>query len=415
VAVSQSEQHDQSAQDDDSAPEHDTRSIRALDFSLPTKFAPEVRRRLAAALTVFCEEAARSLEAELRCEVELEVGDVVQHTWASGKAELPTESLAVGIGAGAPDRQMLLSLELPIVVQALECMLGGEATHTPTERHLGEVDWVLARDLLDKLVADLSSAWTELGGDELSRGELDLEGDAGVLITASQPTLALSIQSRLGRSRSTMSLLVPWSCVEPLEAYLRGARAQAAAPGSEGEEELQRGLAVAQVLLRAEVGSQQMPIEQMLAIVPGTLVELGERADNGVRLIAEEIAIGQGRPGRSGTRRAVKLEIAGEPTRCETYATLGRSELERARALAKGEGHPDAPMLRSIFVRVWVELGRTHMPLGGALELAPGAVIELDQASQSPVELFANGLCFASGDLVVTPEGMWGVEVRSLL
>jgi flagellar motor switch/type III secretory pathway protein FliN len=55
------------------------------------------------------------------------------------------------------------------------------------------------------------------------------------------------------------------------------------------------------------------------------------------------------------------------------------------------------------------------MALGGTLELAPGAVVALDQSAQSPVELFANGLCFANGNLVVTPEGAWGVQVQALL
>ena len=71
-------------------------------------------------------------------------------------------------------------------------------------------------------------------------------------------------------------------------------------------------------------------------------------------------------------------------------------------------------MLRNIFVRVWAELGRTHIPLGHALELAPGAVVELDQDASAPVELFANGLCFASGSLVVTGDGEWGVQVDRL-
>jgi len=74
----------------------------------------------------------------------------------------------------------------------------------------------------------------------------------------------------------------------------------------------------------------------------------------------------------------------------------------------------DAPILRNIFVRVWAELGRTHMALGETLELAQGSVVELDQAADSPVELFANGLCFASGSLVVTPGGAWGIEVKAL-
>ncbi len=53
------------------------------------------------------------------------------------------------------------------------------------------------------------------------------------------------------------------------------------------------------------------------------------------------------------------------------------------------------------------------MSLGGALELTPGAVVELDQGAAEPVELFANGVCFASGSLVVTGEGSWGVKVES--
>ena len=72
-------------------------------------------------------------------------------------------------------------------------------------------------------------------------------------------------------------------------------------------------------------------------------------------------------------------------------------------------------ILRSIFVRVWAELGRTHIPLRGALELAPGGVLELDQSADTPVELFVNGLCFANGSLVVTADGSWGVQVERLL
>ena len=55
-------------------------------------------------------------------------------------------------------------------------------------------------------------------------------------------------------------------------------------------------------------------------------------------------------------------------------------------------------MLRNIFVRVWAELGRTHISARHARSSSrSGAVVELDQDAQAPVELFANGLCFASG------------------
>ena len=72
--------------------------------------------------------------------------------------------------------------------------------------------------------------------------------------------------------------------------------------------------------------------------------------------------------------------------------------------LDDGAGEDAPHILRNIFVRVWAELGRTHMSLGGALELTAGAVVELDQAAEEPVELFANGVCFASGCLLYTSD-----------
>ncbi len=55
------------------------------------------------------------------------------------------------------------------------------------------------------------------------------------------------------------------------------------------------------------------------------------------------------------------------------------------------------------------------MPLGEALGLTPGTVLELDQRADVPVELFANGLCFANGSLVVTGSGDWGVLLGELV
>jgi len=401
------------------AAEGEQEEIRALDFSQPTKFTTDIRRHIAAALHPLCQSLSASLSAQLKTEVELEMGDIVQSTWAAARARLATDTVAVAVQAGEPERQMLLSIELGLVLQSLECMLGGKAANAPSERHLSDIDWALAKGLIDHVVGAISGAWVELDGPELVRGELDLEGDAGVSAPAGEPTLSVTFKSSIDGCSSTMSLLLPWVAVEPV---VDGAHAHHPGHGagaqSESAEGLRSGLAVAQVLLRAEVGSVQMPIEQMLEIVPGTLVELSGRSEDGVTLYAEEVSVGRGRPGRSGLHKAIKLEAAGEEAvRADTYAKLGRGDLERARAHALSSS-PDGgtpAILRSIFVRVWVELGRTHMTLGGTLELSPGAVVELDQGADAPVELFANGLCFANGRLVVTGEGAWGVTVDQLV
>lgn len=410
-AVAQSEAED-AAERAAHGPGRRQRIVRPLDFSQPNKFSIDLRRRLANTLRDFCGEFTRRLEDELKCEVALEVEDVAQQTWAQAKAQLPAGALAVAVRIEDSEEQMLLSVELPWLLQALECLLGSSAAQAPAQRRLTEVDWALTEQLLDHLIGQLTLAWSDISDQVFARGEVDLEGDAGLTVAASEATLSFVIRSQIDGCDSSMILLVPWPCAEPLAGGPRaGARR-----GDEGAE-LARGVAGAKVLLRAEIGSMQMPIERMRAIGPGTLLALQEPAEDGVRLFAEEVSLGRGRPGASGTRRAVKLELIDErPVHAEPYASLGRGDLQRARTDVQdlARGGAEDPILHSIFVRVWAELGRTHVSLGRALELGPGSLVELDQTVEAPVELFANGLCFANGTLVVTPQGTWGVQVEKL-
>jgi flagellar motor switch protein FliN/FliY len=77
-------------------------------------------------------------------------------------------------------------------------------------------------------------------------------------------------------------------------------------------------------------------------------------------------------------------------------------------------GVPITEKLGDINLRVWAELGRTQLPIGQALELPVGAVVDLDRTADSAVDLFINGLCFGHGNLLVTEDGEWAIEVLSL-
>jgi flagellar motor switch protein FliN/FliY len=82
------------------------------------------------------------------------------------------------------------------------------------------------------------------------------------------------------------------------------------------------------------------------------------------------------------------------------------------------ESHDDAPLgdaLRDISVRVWAELGRMRMPSGRIVALPAGAVVELDRAVEAPIDLYADGMRFASGRLMITDDGSLAVRIESVL
>ncbi len=408
------------------------RRIRTLDFSQPTKFTAEFRRQIGRVLGPFCEAVSNRLSGELRTQVDVRVSDSSQLTWSAARAQLPAQSVAVALQVKPIERQMLLEIEQPFLLQALECLLGGTAAQAPPERRLSEIDWALARGLLDAIVGQLAFAWRDLGGLELTYGQVDMEGDAGVFAPIGEPTFAVTLECRIDGEVSCMALLIPWSAIEPVSGELAGTPSDAQHADPREGLAVQRGLAEAQVLLRAEVGSVQMPVEEMLALAPGALLTLDARAAEGVGLFAEGVALGQGKPGLRGTRRALKLTSTMPVTAGRRLRTVvsnaagGRDAAESAPDSGDGgEGGGRARHTEGRFqgmermlgipVRVWAELGRTHLPLGRALELPQGAVVELDQSADAPIELFAGGLPFAQGTLSVTDGGDWAVQVQRLI
>ena len=94
--------------------------------------------------------------------------------------------------------------------------------------------------------------------------------------------------------------------------------------------------------------------------------------------------------------------------------SAGLSALGIARRVEPGEERALDEALRDIRVRVWAELGRTSVSLGAAPQLPPGAVLELDRKADDPVDLFVNGLRFASGRLVLTEEGEWALRLEEV-
>ncbi len=182
--------------------------VRPLDFSQPTKFTTDLRRRIGGALGVVCETLSASLTTQLKTDVTVELGEIDQSSWAAARAGLAPDAVAVAVEADVPAHAMLLNVEQALIVQSLECMLGGKAAQAPAERHLSEIDWTLAEGVLDTVVRELASAWSELGGPALSRGELDLEGDAGITVAAAEPALAVSLATRIDGCEATIWLLL---------------------------------------------------------------------------------------------------------------------------------------------------------------------------------------------------------------
>jgi len=70
--------------------------------------------------------------------------------------------------------------------------------------------------------------------------------------------------------------------------------------------------------------------------------------------------------------------------------------------------------VRDIPLEVTVELGRTRLLIRDILDLSPGSIIELDKLAGEPVDLFANGMLVARGEVIVIDDN-FGVRVTEII
>jgi flagellar motor switch protein FliM len=295
------------------------RRLRTVDFARPTKFTSEQERRIVRTLDMFCQTAAARLTAELRVPLELEVINTTQLTWSAAQAQLPPSSLGAPLEVQPHDTRLLMTGEMPFLLMAIEFLLGGAPERPPRARKLSEIDWVLAKRMFETLTTQLSVVWQDLTGQTLSCGEVDTHVEGMQIAAISEPTLTVTLESRIARHSSTLALLIPWAAIDPVAEEISGRDNRLLADDPRAALLLESALAQAHVTMRAEVGGVELAIGEVLALAPGDLVRLGANAGDGVVVCAEDVPIHYAKPGRSGSRRAV--QIVDSPSTAGTVGT----------------------------------------------------------------------------------------------
>jgi flagellar motor switch protein FliM len=283
------------------------RWLRTVDFTRPSKFGIDQQRRLRRIMEIFCATASTRLSAEHRIDVDLEVIDAGQFTFANALESVPEASVAAVVESPGTDTKLLMTAELVLVLEVIERLLGGTGD-TINERPLTDIERVLARRLFGAFVECLSTTWYDVCGANLELGRLDPLGEGPQIVPASEPTLVLTVEARLARRSTTLALIVPWATLAPVSAAF--ASSDAATGTSDDPRDaaaVREGLGKVDVDLRAEVGATTLPLAEVLALRPGDIVKLDVAAGDDAIVYADGTPVHRARAGRSGTRRAVQI------------------------------------------------------------------------------------------------------------
>ena len=284
-----------------------SRRVRTVDFTRPTKFTKDQQRRLELAHETFCQTASSRLSAELRMPIRLEVIDVAQLTWTNALSDVPNPSISAIVELEPHRTRMLMTLELPLILSIVERVLGGNVGRRIVARKLSDIDRALAAHVFEQLLDQLSVTWGDLAESSLKLVDLEMQPETVQLAPLSEPTLCLSMEARLDRDSSTVTLLIPYRAIEPVADRLGVDAYDEAEFDPADADRMHRAMTGVDVQLRAEVAHTPLATEDVLSLKPGDVLRFGRAADTGVTVFADETPVYRAKPGRSGNRRAVQI------------------------------------------------------------------------------------------------------------
>jgi flagellar motor switch protein FliN/FliY len=207
-----------------------------------------------------------------------------------------------------------------------------------------------------------------------------------------------------------------------------GARRLAAAMMGAEPEEGDAELSELELSAVAEAMNQMMASSAIATSdVLGTQVEIGVPATKTFASVDEAVDAYE----RTPHAVRVVITLCGEqcrlvqlvPNAFVVRMTRALDELgaEYADTSAGGSGASGAPaseihgpLLSGIPVRVWAELGRAQMPSAQIVGMPSGSVVELDRQADEPIDLYVNGMRFASGRLIVVDGSEWAVRIETI-
>jgi flagellar motor switch protein FliM len=248
------------------------------------------------------------LSGALRCVADITVLGAEQVTYGEFISSLPVPALTAVLELGNLETNAICAFDLPLVFCMIDRLLGGVGSSAHRLRELTDIELTLSRTVVTRLLAELSTSWSELVGVEFSLRQTEMNPQFAQIAPPTELSVLLSFQIRVHETTGVMALCLPYRSIESVahnlttQSYFSGQRVSD--PGftlADGVEEVD-------IELRAEVGAVDLRISDVLNLRPGDIVRLNVPVEDGVALVAGGHEVYRAFPGAYQRHLAVQVQ-----------------------------------------------------------------------------------------------------------
>jgi flagellar motor switch protein FliM len=278
------------------------------DFRRPSRFSREHVRALQIVNETFAHQFALVLSTTLHASCQVTVTAVRQDTCEEYTRTVPNPSLLAVLSFEPLSGAGVLQLPMGIVMSVVDRLLGGLGGTDQPNRALSDIEVGLVRQLLQRIVRELSGAFDSLTPVEAGVGGLESDPQFLQLAAPSEPVIVSELNIRIGDQQATSTLCIPFATLQPALDALTATRVTQRTDKDERTAlAVERQLNAVPVEVTVAFREVTVTSSQILALAVGDVLPLRHPVSQPLSVRADGVQVAVAVPGSHGQYLACQI------------------------------------------------------------------------------------------------------------
>ncbi|MCL2185425.1 MAG: flagellar motor switch protein FliM [Treponema sp.] len=392
----------------DFRPAAGSRKIKIYDFKRPDRFSKEQLRNISIIHEHFARLITNSITAKCRAMSYAHIASVDQLTFEEFIRSVPTPSSLGIINMHPLNGYAVLEIDPSISFAMLDRILGGYGNAPNIQHEMTDIEKSLMTGIFNRMIANLCEAWMPVLN---LQPRLEAIETNPQFLKISQPTemiVLVTIEFRILDTEGMMNFCIPFPTVESIIGKLSNVFGYAEKRNNNQKIDLEN-LDGLKKSIRAEYFRKEITVNQLVDLLDtkGTII-INDQAPFTGRLFIDNLCIGEfcnaaAHCCQTENNSYKKINIIKKEWKLEkNYMSEKNNVLETTGAL------------KDINVQIIAELGRRSATLEQVSNFEEGTILELDKLAGEPVDIYANNVKIAIGEVVVVDEN-FGVRIIDII
>jgi len=279
------------------------------DFRHPTKLSRDHARGLQIVYETFARQWATQMTASLRTTASIDLNTIEQRSYGAFVAGLPEPTFMAMFTAPPLQGQCVVQFDLAATMGFVDRMLGGPGGAAQPKRQPSNIEVLLLRQLLDRMLRELRYSFAqvvditcEVGGIETNPQFAQAAALTDIMVVAE---FSIRIGPAATSSLTTASIALPF---ESIEAHMRPTPGDAS-PAAAVERHRQQALTTSgingtPVDVGVRLSSVRMGAKELLSLTTGDIVRIAHPTARPLTIVVGDVPVARAVVGGSGTRLA---------------------------------------------------------------------------------------------------------------